>query len=1017
MRRNAIPKDTEPRSFADPMEIETFFTEYSVRQLVHAVSLVRMTKADKQALNDMADAPPDPERSYFDYMTGHANGVTPGLWAVYMLLATQLWNEETKNNAYLFPSLREIFPSSGELLPNELFNAAAEAFSALSLVGYGDQDDEETDDRRKARVSASFYRLALSTEKMGDSACAYDLASIAVALHGGDLQLRERIVRYGLTLATRPDQTALMAAQLAVLIARAADHLPSRRLEAFDACERAIEFLPFSSELVQREAVHILHGAIGSHEYLRPMSLPLSFFVPEKERPAGLSEAFGADKWPDRISQLPTAVWGEMRDILLNAQTSDLELEKVRLSLEPPVVARGAQADWITWMIDHPAYRRVVPHFQSFLREKDFDRHLLQLTHEITHVLSMLGGLGSILTALRVAAFYSEIVHWSNSGNTAEEISAQMAENDGIAALSDGNAGALFRAEQSLEIALKARILQDVWTPWFEGLAVFAEGASDPALDPIHIGPVSECLRNMIDYYPDPKMSEEELNAAYQEILEQFEARCSNAFQRLGPERLRTLLGTSEVPYLAGYVAVRSVVSTWRQTTGRPLSGAEVFSLLLHATRFGSAEFVPDLSLSSEQFATVAQAGMCDWAAGLAALSREEIEHFLAGEFSNERGRWYRWQQSRLISMGDDRPNLVDEGSEVFERRIAEAMRSLSRPEDFARFSEPTPITEALRSSLRSTDDWIHGHKETGLELFRTWVTLGSLLPIGRTASRFFANIDKNGHTILATHMRTAEASMTTGEPSVNGMWFSIDNDSGDTIEQSYRRTGNPRLEVNRIIDLNGLVTRAHDRFGSHFLAYRYEGWFHLRGANPAVDIWLNQDPEHREMVQYYVERRLCPDKLAKAELAAFQNSDRGARRTLEWINRSLAHPWHLDELIVEVGSWPLQVRALAEKVLDEEARRQRQRQAAQSLLKELMGDESIAHDFTFKDFASLGEHPTHSLNELKEALFATAMSPSNVTGLAAVLNDFNNYKFRVFSNGTNGWDVRPAHSKRRKCL
>lgn len=159
--------------------------------------------------------------------------------------------------------------------------------------------------------------------------------------------------------------------------------------------------------------------------------------------------------------------------------------------------------DWTTWTIDHPAYRRAVPHHLSFTREREFDSQLLTLTHEITHVLSMLGNIGAALTCLRVAAFDDEVTLWSPA--LAEADPARYVErlaSDGVAPLEDNQPGLLVRAERALEVTLKARALQDAWTPWFEGLALYGELSADPVEDPAMIDPVNEALQHMVDVLP-----------------------------------------------------------------------------------------------------------------------------------------------------------------------------------------------------------------------------------------------------------------------------------------------------------------------------------------------------------------------------------------------------------------------------------------------------------------------------------------------------------------------------------
>src|SRR5262249_53885527 len=161
---------------------------------------------------------------------------------------------------------------------------------------------------------------------------------------------------------------------------------------------------------------------------------------------------------------------------------------------------------------------------------------------------------------------------WAATPGMTEERIVEAVTARGIAQLSDGDAGALFRAEQNVELALKAKILQDVWTPWFEGLAMFGEMAADPTHHDERHSPVTEALRNLIDFHGQPHEGER-VSDAFLKYISEFEARCSQAISRLGPARLRAYADVTDVPYLAGYIAVRAVVAAWRARRPQGVSG------------------------------------------------------------------------------------------------------------------------------------------------------------------------------------------------------------------------------------------------------------------------------------------------------------------------------------------------------------------------------------------------------------------------------------------------------------
>ena len=342
----------------------------------------------------------------------------------------------------------------------------------------------------------------------------------------------------------------------------------------------------------------------------------------------------------------------------MKAMIWEMEIEEIRLGLEPSIEELSAEADWVAWTVSHPGYARSVPHNRSFMREAKFQENLLVLTHETTHVLSFLGAVGASLTALRVATLDNEL-RIATAHDGADEAYrkggvAGLLAADGLAHLAPNDASMLWLVERGLELARKSQMLQDTWTPWFEGLAIFAEGAADPALDPVGITPVNEALRNLVDFHPTPGPSgvfdsPEDVIRQYEEFTATFERACSEAIAKQGPGRLYAYLTNQMIPYFEGYIAVRGVVASWRRTTGRPLTATSCLSLLLHATRFGIGDFIPDLSLRGEFFGPEAAASMVRWAQGIAALSKEAIEEFIEPPEKSGPGRPYHWREGRLL--------------------------------------------------------------------------------------------------------------------------------------------------------------------------------------------------------------------------------------------------------------------------------------------------------------------------------------------------------------------------------
>ena len=81
--------------------------------------------------------------------------------------------------------------------------------------------------------------------------------------------------------------------------------------------------------------------------------------------------------------------------------------------------------------------------------------------------------------ALRAAAVELELDLWA----LYRQDTAQGFVAGGVATLGDPNSFAVTLANWELEILAKMQILQDLWNPSFEGIAVFGELSDDPTAD------------------------------------------------------------------------------------------------------------------------------------------------------------------------------------------------------------------------------------------------------------------------------------------------------------------------------------------------------------------------------------------------------------------------------------------------------------------------------------------------------------------------------------------------------
>lgn len=124
------------------------------------------------------------------------------------------------------------------------------------------------------------------------------------------------------------------------------------------------------------------------------------------------------------------------------------------------------------------------------------------------------------MACLRVADFDNEIAMWSRAfpdPTPADEVERRVAQ--GPAPLLPGDASFLSRADLGVELAAKARALHDIWSPWLEGLAVFAETSADPTSDPARINPVTRALRGMLDFALPTRVDAAEQRRRYELLV------------------------------------------------------------------------------------------------------------------------------------------------------------------------------------------------------------------------------------------------------------------------------------------------------------------------------------------------------------------------------------------------------------------------------------------------------------------------------------------------------------------
>jgi hypothetical protein len=847
--------------------------------------------------------------------------------------------------------------------------------------------------------------LARRVENAGDAEMAYNLGALALGNdpnHGDSTQVR---ARYCLRLAEdagKAHQIAMCSTRLARILADDAEDALDRRLAAFDACENAIERIAAPSEL-QEIAAEELIEVFQKHSFLRVLYPALIFALPENSRPQAARDLEGGQLVP-RASDVSVPDVGQWARDNFTTLVWETEVENARFALEPSKPAMSVGTDWLTFDFDHPAFRRCVPHSDSILKEEadTADDLFLTLAHEITHVLCLIGALGAAITALRMASLHTELCLWSSVLTNDNGAASSPGELDTtrVAPLSDSDVIALGRAEQALELTAKTRILQDVWKPWMEGVAVFSESA-DPRGDESGIAEQNEAVRQFVDQYPAGTGAE--ANAELLGRAQAMEDRHSLAVNRFGRLRLSTIFRMPEEPYFAGYLLVRSVVGAWRETLGEAVSGARVQSLLLHATRYGIADSIPDLGLAAEEFREACIARMLGWIGPLVRLDRDVLADFLAVPTRDGSGRTYRWRDGK-----PERVDPEDAAAEAtrgeFETRqrqwILEAISTLTGSRASAgRVADASPQCAAIMGVIADVlDTPVSEERVNKLKDIASGILNAAMvLPVGSTDAKFILNTAARR---IWLSLRTREKAER-GEPGYNGESFILSEDHGEILKREYLRLGRPRVRVTRVIDL--VKRDEHLPAGMHFLAYSCGDWMFVRPAGFLAGAHFDV----RKRIEA-IRHRLVPnrDRQAEQEIA---RGNVGAQRTQRWLGQ--IESWTLEGRQVPIEPWVSRVKDLAQGVLHHGKRRTDTQQAAKRALAFVLGNDEVASLIVEEGFAELTTGPAGARREIIDILFQSAQSPCQNAWIEQNANALHRVLRHLLIRGIHGWDVRSALS------
>lgn len=890
-------------------------------------------------------------------------------------LHLQFWDRNGRDRIPFLTGLvdvRKLEPAGEDRdLLHRLFEAAEE----LSLL-----DDVLDDEWGAAGTADAFRRLSAEMERRGDTvrAVAAAMSALNLAGHSAAVPGSADLVLRLLATDCPPMVRARVEARKVLSLIYATDD-PEATVRAFDAAESLIRYLDVMPD-ERKEIATTLVPALREVPALMPLAHVLALGeLPAEDIPEMAALRLLAKRTWHADSDLTDVLAGEIAGLAI-------AVEDERWSVEPPPPTLP-EAHWTTWSFDYPPFGRAVPNGESMSKDDYPDETRLTIAHETIHVLCMGGDLGLALTALRLALFEVEFRLWTFEGSTDPE-----RVGVGVAPLTIGDLAPMAQAEQALELSRKIQALEDVWSPWLEGVAVFGEMTAAHEDDEV-VTLVTQVLANLIsDERPEEESARRKIPVGQVPRVRQDDAdrQFREAGGRSGPARLRANLGGKYAhKYLAGYLAVRSVVAAWRRSVGEELSAQMAFRLLLHLTRYGTTESVPDLAAPAADFGAEAIDRMADWVRGLQSLDPESLRK-MARE-GHQMGRSC-WRGGELIVLDDEDADAVA----LLEPMVDRALMTLAGEEaDLDRIPAADTETKVLMKAFAGAlekQSW--SLKEIYPGLPATYLGRLAILPLAKVRAPFWL-VEPGGDLVFL--LRTSDP---TGGPPLHQLLRSrLTPDRAAALEAERSRLRDARMSVHRVADVAPTSYEPELRGGGiNYFVFIYGDWIHLEGRG--LHTGFN---DVSPSLAAQIEQRLSPNPLLDFETTQSARGEAGARRTADWLR--VSEEWTLDG----TRYWPQalvdRIGRLAEEVLDRDDHRDAPLAAAR-LLGMVSGSEA-APRLQREGLGVLREIDPEYTTQVLHALTDSALAPAPSAFLDQHGGELSELLGDLFETNDGFWDVR----------
>jgi hypothetical protein len=972
--------------------------------LAHWVVAQEHTADDQAKLYAILDEVEAGRTGFGNYLLEHDLQLSRSQWLLFVAGMLANWSESMWTGFQLMDSFREyVTDKNCRSAATAELDAVGAALTALGAIDFGEAGTDVVFSLMQALQTLAeiaeehhpreAYDLAAGAVLAGEEV-ANDLSEVQLQLllNACDVHLRLAVV------GGRLEQIVVARSERAKVHDRLSQSASHHRAAAFQDLEIATEALMALSEGQLRDMLSEQIEQIGNASpHLRVAMQLLVIHRNQKKRDAFRAE-FGVDPMLNRIRLIKDE--DEMAQALQDILRSDAHLvsfvDLARFELQTSRNPSHLSVDWTNWRVNHHAYQRAVPQNRSFLREQDFAETLAELVHETTHVMTTSRQIGFPLFTCRMWLMMLEsfLLETMQCTDPAELFNAR---------LEPGFSEQLSLVHHQLSIAERMEILQDVWTPWFEGLAVFAETAVIPADDELGIADVVLLQRNLVDFNEAAEEGPEAYRDAYEAFASQFEDLASNALIQIGPDRLRTLLRSSDgALYSAGYAAVRRILSDFRGKLGKDRSGAELFTALYHATCYGIRDSFPAFDLPVEAYQDAALQAMSDWMKMLRKLSAEDIELLISRESKSSKGRRLSWRNGRPFEFSDDDMKQVERQIQVQWQSISSQLLRLLDPKITPLTSGDPDIGEieiTMRNASERTISEYLGSSGNMTRLLSAQIELmssTSLMPIGSVESGFILCAGEDlSFAHLCMNLITTERHRDTGSPSNNFLVLPLPRDQALRLMDAYKRTRVPYIRVTRFADLVGVIRPdLSSNYMNYFLFEYGDEWNWAHSAVLPLSIF--EKDEDRQRFIAYAKRQLGTDPMNRLQVPL--SSLRG--RCMTWLDES--DVWMAGGINLPLQDWSKALRAQALRIGDGSLRAQRRRAACEQMLRAAGVLEAEAVALAERGFMALSEDHRGEYANLIEFLLTSARRRTNTQEMKQppipILSN-------LFSRYDNGWD------------